>query len=323
MIVQNRAGETIEADIEERGPLADRLLFWLLKHPYQRVCDLSFVFQISTSTIWRQLQTLIRQALLECIRSTNVTSSRHPDTLYYLTSQGITHIADLVGGIDATRLAHMWKANETTYLRLLPRLQSYLSLQDAILRLIADAPRQLAYPGGYPATIRWHWQHDYVHPFERKKKRLTFRADGAVVFRRRPLRQAIQYQEGVAHQTGLPDACADIVTAAQSFHWMEPASTLAEIARLLRPGGIFAAYDYDFPPALNWELEQVYQEVDQRLDTLMNDSTLKGVPAYSPATYHCQELSFSSLQRPPSHWAPNQWTPKERVISKRRLNTEK
>ncbi|MBA2394001.1 MAG: replication-relaxation family protein [Ktedonobacteraceae bacterium] len=192
MIVQNRAGETIEADIEERGPLADRLLFWLLKHPYQRVCDLSFVFQISTSTIWRQLQTLIRQALLECIRSTNVTSSRHPDTLYYLTSQGIAHIADLVGGIDATRLAHMWKANETTYLRLLPRLQSYLSLHDAILRLIADAPRQLAYPGGYPATIRWHWQHDYVHPFERKKKRLTFRADGAVVFRRRPLRQAIQ-----------------------------------------------------------------------------------------------------------------------------------
>src|SRR5947209_354958 len=60
-----------------------------------------------------------------------------------------------------------------------------------------------------------------------------------------PYAAHIEYREGVAHQTGLPDGCADIVTAAQSFHWMEPTSTLAEIARILRPGGLFAAYDYD------------------------------------------------------------------------------
>src|SRR5215472_13569831 len=53
----------------------------------------------------------------------------------------------------------------------------------------------------------------------------------------------IEYREGTAQQTGLPDGCADIVTAAQSFHWMEPKATLAEIARILRPGGLFAAYD--------------------------------------------------------------------------------
>jgi ubiquinone/menaquinone biosynthesis C-methylase UbiE len=58
-----------------------------------------------------------------------------------------------------------------------------------------------------------------------------------------PYAAHIEYREGVAHQTGLPDGCADIVTAAQSFHWMEPTVTLAEIARILRPGGLFAAYD--------------------------------------------------------------------------------
>ena len=42
-------------------------------------------------------------------------------------------------------------------------------------------------------------------------------------------------------------ASADIVTCSQSFHWMEPEPTLAEIARILRPGGVFAAYDYDWP----------------------------------------------------------------------------
>jgi ubiquinone/menaquinone biosynthesis C-methylase UbiE len=86
----------------------------------------------------------------------------------------------------------------------------------------------------------------------------------------------IQYQEGFAHQTGLPDACADIVTAAQSFHWMEPVPTLAEIARILRPGGLFAAYDYDFPPTFDWELEQIYLEIDHRFGQLMQDRALTG-----------------------------------------------
>jgi SAM-dependent methyltransferase len=97
-----------------------------------------------------------------------------------------------------------------------------------------------------------------------------------------PYAAHIQYREGVAHQTDLPDACADIVTAAQSFHWMEPASTLAEIARILRPGGLFAAYDYDWPPALNWELEQVYQEVDHQFDELLQERELTGNLPQSP-----------------------------------------
>jgi ubiquinone/menaquinone biosynthesis C-methylase UbiE len=93
----------------------------------------------------------------------------------------------------------------------------------------------------------------------------------------------IKYREGVAHRTGLPDNCADIVTAAQSFHWMEPASTLAEISRILRPGGLFAAYDYDWPPALNWELEQVYQEVDKHFDELIRE---RGLTGHLPKSEH-------------------------------------
>lgn len=51
------------------------------------------------------------------------------------------------------------------------------------------------------------------------------------------------------HDTGLPSATADLVLAVQAFHWMEPESTLAEAARLLRPGGVFAALDCDWPPS--------------------------------------------------------------------------
>jgi len=101
-----------------------------------------------------------------------------------------------------------------------------------------------------------------------------------------PCAAHIEYREGVAHRTGLPNGCADIVTAAQSFHWMEPASTLAEIARILRPGGLFAAYDYDWPPALNWELEQVYQEVDEHFDELLRERGQTGnLPGWSKDTH--------------------------------------
>ncbi len=79
----------------------------------------------------------------------------------------------------------------------------------------------------------------------------------------------VSYQSGAAGQTGLADSSVDIVTCAQSFHWMEPASTLAEIARVLRPGGVFAAYDYDWPPIVGWELEKAYEEFEERFDNLM------------------------------------------------------
>ena len=89
-----------------------------------------------------------------------------------------------------------------------------------------------------------------------------------------PYAAHIEYREGLAHQTGLPDGCVDIVTAAQSFHWMEPTATLAEIARILRPGGLFAAYDYDASPAIHWELDRIAQEGGLRLVELIRERGL-------------------------------------------------
>jgi len=71
----------------------------------------------------------------------------------------------------------------------------------------------------------------------------------------------ISYRQGFSHDTGLPDHCADIVTCSQSLHWMEPTSTFKEVSRILRSGGVFAAYDCDWPPTLgNWEVEMAYKE---------------------------------------------------------------
>jgi SAM-dependent methyltransferase len=61
---------------------------------------------------------------------------------------------------------------------------------------------------------------------------------------------AVRFVEGWSTATGLGDGCADVVLAVQSLHWMDPAPTFAEIARILRPGGVFAAIDCDWPPSI-------------------------------------------------------------------------
>ena len=70
----------------------------------------------------------------------------------------------------------------------------------------------------------------------------------------------VRYVRAFANETGLPDTYAELVTCSQSFHWMEPVSTLREAARLLRPGGLFAAYDYDVPPLLHPDIDAAYTE---------------------------------------------------------------
>jgi SAM-dependent methyltransferase len=68
----------------------------------------------------------------------------------------------------------------------------------------------------------------------------------------------LRYVDALSSKTGLPDSCADIVTCSQSLHWMEPEPTFAEAARILRMGGVFAAYDCDWPPTVRWEAEAAY-----------------------------------------------------------------
>jgi len=74
----------------------------------------------------------------------------------------------------------------------------------------------------------------------------------------------VEYREAYAYETGLEDACAAVVTCSQSFHWMEPEPTLAEVGRVLRPGGVFAAYDYDWPPVVDPEVDEAYAGYQHR-----------------------------------------------------------
>jgi SAM-dependent methyltransferase len=108
----------------------------------------------------------------------------------------------------------------------------------------------------------------------------------------------IAYREGFSHATGLPDGCADLVICSQALHWMEPASTFAESARILREGGLFAAVDYDWPPATSfWEVDQAYAQCMARVRLLERERGLTDYVARWAKSGHLARMQESGRFR--------------------------
>ena len=51
---------------------------------------------------------------------------------------------------------------------------------------------------------------------------------------------SVEWKNGTAENTNLPDASVDLVTCFQAFHWFIPEPTLAEFRRILKPKGKLA-----------------------------------------------------------------------------------
>ena len=171
-----------------------------------------------------------------------------------------------------TETSDIWTGKASSYDRARPMPPP--ALLDLLMQLIGVSHPALVVDLGSGtglSTAIWGERAERVigiEPNADMRKEATHKVEG------HPYAAHIEYRGGLAHQTGLPDGCADIVTAAQSFHWMEPTATLAEIARILRPGGLFAAYDYDSPPAIQWELDRLAQEMGRRLVELVQQRGL-------------------------------------------------
>ncbi len=58
----------------------------------------------------------------------------------------------------------------------------------------------------------------------------------------------VDFREGGAEATGLPEGAFDVVTAGQCWHWFDSAAAAAEARRLLRPEGRIAICHFDWLP---------------------------------------------------------------------------
>lgn len=97
-----------------------------------------------------------------------------------------------------------------------------------------------------------------------------------------------------AEDSGLPAGCADVVTASQAMHWFDPARALPEIGRLLRPGGVLAAYDCDWPPWIDWETAAAWENVAGRVEA---EQARRGIPEAHRGKDHLGRLRESGLFR--------------------------
>jgi SAM-dependent methyltransferase len=103
------------------------------------------------------------------------------------------------------------------------------------------------------------------------------------------------FVDGTAERTGLPAACADIVTASQAMHWFDAPRALPEIARVLRPGGVLASYDCDWPPCIDWETDAAYLAADTRVRELEAARGLE--PPRADKAGHLARMRASGLFR--------------------------
>jgi len=105
----------------------------------------------------------------------------------------------------------------------------------------------------------------------------------------------IEFIQAFSDKTGLDSNIADIVTCSQSFHWMEPKSTLREVARILKPGAIFAAYDCDWPPVCgSVAVESSYNILEEKEDKIeANDPKYSNSFIQYPKNQHLDNIRKS------------------------------
>lgn len=73
----------------------------------------------------------------------------------------------------------------------------------------------------------------------------------------------IAYRAAPAEASGLPDHCADVVTIAQALHWFDFDRFYDEVRRVLKPGGLIAAWTYQLlraEPAIDTVLATFYAD---------------------------------------------------------------
>ncbi len=171
----------------------DKILWWLLRYPFQRVEDIMLALQVSTNTVYRHLTWMIGEGIVEYV--TPSLGARTTCRLYYLSNTGL-HMAATREQTDARSLARAWDANEQGLLRLLPRLSALVQLQKVINGLIPQAPAMLAHEKGQRAELAWHWQRDYLLRFKVHDHPMNLSADAALLFYRKA---SSQISQGTSH----------------------------------------------------------------------------------------------------------------------------
>jgi SAM-dependent methyltransferase len=117
----------------------------------------------------------------------------------------------------------------------------------------------------------------------------------------------VDYRVEPAEQCSLPDACASVIAVAQALHWFDHARFYAEVKRVLKPGGLFAAWTYS-------DCSTGEAAIDRVKDHLYVDLTGQYWPperVYVDAGYQTLPFPFVEVAAPPfemiARWSVEQF----------------
>ena len=121
---------------------------------------------------------------------------------------------------------------------------------DAVVRALGERPLRVADVGagtGILSRLLQRLGHDVVaiEPDDRMRARMAQASPGVMAV------------AGTAEEIPLLDRSVDAVVAGQAYHWFETERAHPEIARVLRPGGVFAAMWNDADPRAPWTVRLV------------------------------------------------------------------
>lgn len=143
-----------------------------------------------------------------------------------------------------------------------------------------QAPDYAKYRPGYPETL-FSWLADHAPgrelawdvgcgngqaavPLAAHFRRVVATDLSAAQIAQATAHPRIEYRVASCEASGLPDASCDLVTVAQALHWFDFDKFYAEVRRVLKPGGLIAAWTYlllQGEPAINAVIEQFYAEM--------------------------------------------------------------
>ncbi|MFF0722193.1 class I SAM-dependent methyltransferase [Micromonospora sp. NPDC003816] len=119
----------------------------------------------------------------------------------------------------------------------------------------------------------------------------------------------VRAEAGAAESMPLPDGYADAVLAGQAYHWFDRETAHAEIARVLRPGGVFAPIWNLRDERVDWVTElsriaEIGDTVDRLRQTVIDFGDAFGPPEWAefPHTTTLTRDDLRGLVRTRSHY---------------------